>query len=133
MRVISYSKVVEELDYLKVQLDLYSARIQELKMYIKRCPRILKFFFEADLEDSTDRFQKLLYRYKTLQSVKANFYKFINGITKREFKDTRKLNELLDRLKLTEIVDVCQVQIADMTTSLKDMKVRLDRVEKHIK
>lgn len=133
MRVISYSKIVEELDYLRVQLDLYSARIQELKMYIKRCPKIFKFLFEADLEDYTDRFQKLLYRYKTLQSVKANFYKFINGITKREFKDTRKLNELLDRLKLTELIDVCQVQIADMTTSLKDMKVRLDGVEKHIK
>lgn len=133
MRVISYSKIVEELDYLKVQLDLYSARIQESRMCVKRCPKFFRFFFEADLEDYTHTYQKLLYRYKTLQSVKANYYKFINGITKREFRDTRKLNELLDRLKLTEIVDICQVQIADMTTSLKDMKVRIDRVEKHIK
>lgn len=124
-KMVSYNELIKEISRLNIKLNEYNSKVDLARFNFNDAPKWLKWWYKIDLDDYTNMYTMLAYRYRVLKSIKENFYKFISGITRTEFKDTRKLSILLDRLKLVEAIDTLQIQIEDNNIALKDIKVLL--------
>lgn len=127
-KCITYNDVLNEIYKLRHKLDYFKAKIELLRITMCQSPKWLRWLFKADLEDYNGCYSKILYRYKTLQNLKNNFYKFVTGITRSDYKKTDKLVDLLDKLKLAETVDELVVNFNGMDIALKDLKVRINKI-----
>ena len=126
-RIVSYNEIIKECSKLNIKLNEYTSKIDLARMNFNDAPKWLKWWYKMDLDDYIEIQSRLAYRYRILKSISRNYYKFVSGITRAEFKDTRKLVDLLDRLKLVEFLDMLQVQIEDNNIALKDLKVQISR------
>lgn len=95
--------------------------------YKKTKSKILKWLIKADLDYYNSKYNDLLCRYKIVQEIYHNFNKFIPGITKKDFVNTDKLNELLNRLKFIESLDELKVSCSIATSDIKDIKNQLSK------
>lgn len=132
IRCITYNYVLRELDCLKLKLDKYRNKIESCRYNIANSKfRIIKWLYNLDLEDYNAIYSNYLYRYKIVQNIKNNFYKFITGITYSDFINTKKLADLYDKLKLVEMVEDLKINLNDTICSLKDLKIKVSSVNKN--
>lgn len=130
VKCVTYNDILNELSKLDIKLNYYRSQIELTRLNMSESPKLFKWLYKADLEDYNKLYSRHLYRYKTLQNFKYNFYKFVSGISKKEYRNTKHLNELLDKLKLAEVVDTLMVNFGDMQIALKDLKIKVVNLEK---
>lgn len=100
----------------------------ELNMleYKKAKSKFYKWLIKLEMDELDSRYNDLLCRYKVIQELSYNFNKFIPGISKKDFSNTDRLSELLDRLKFIESLNDLKVCCNSATSDIKDIKSRLD-------
>lgn len=100
----------------------------ELNMleYKKTKFKFYKWLIKLEMDELDARYNDLLCRYKVIQELSHNFNKFIPGISKKDFANTNRLSELLDRLKFIESLNDLKVCCSSATSDIRDIKSRLD-------
>lgn len=124
MRIVTYEEVLKEIDDLGTLIDNTRKQVCKCR-YNATHKKLFKWAYEYDYEYYYQKYTRLMYRYKIIQDFRYNFGHFVAGVPYKDYKYTRRLIDYLDRLKLVNAIDNLQVQIDDMTTSFKDLKVRL--------
>lgn len=123
-KTINYDDILKEINKLNQLMSRCRAKIESCRYGIYNS-KLFKWVYNSDLEYYNSVYSRLLYRYKIINNLKNNFGKFITGIPVKDYKCTRKLIDLLDRLKFVEMMDKFQVQLEDISISFKDFKVHL--------
>lgn len=129
-RKVTNFDILKELDYLNYWVIhnrcLYELYSNDYKYY--KC-KFIRWFIKPDLENYKKNYEKYLHRYQVVKDIQSNFHKFITGISMKDFKNTDRLCELLNRLKIIEDVDDMKLNLDDVNTSLSQLTKRIKIME----
>ena len=128
MKKISREEISQELTKLQYRVTKNRVLFEAFKNeYENRKSRIVRFLLKADMDDYYQKYIKYSHRYEIVKTISNNYRKFLTGISKRDFKNTDKLEDLLNRMRCCEILDELKFNYDEIVAEIRRIRVNYEK------
>lgn len=128
---ISREDIKKELFYLHYCSSKYRALYEVFKSDYDRVKyRILKWLIKSDMDNYYQKYQKFLHRFTVIREISLNYHKFLTGISKKDFKNTDRLEDLMCRLKFQEDLDNLRFNYDEVLSRIDDIRKNYEKSNK---
>lgn len=128
---ISREDIKKELFYLHYCSSKYRAIYEAFKSNYDRTKyRILKWLIKSDMNNYYEKYQKFLHRFTVVKEISLNYHKFLTGISKKDFKYTDRLEDLMFRLKVQEDLDNLKFNYDEVLSRIDDIRKNYEKSKK---